>query len=156
MNVLLGATFASAIADMLMDAAAVLGGQETLRLLAQPLLQVSTVLLFSSWSGSWLWIMWLVLGALLLWCGSMPVGYLLWRWSPVSFCDLICWQQSSAEQECLFWPQSLELIPWCINSLCQVVELEVHGIGAQQRPPSTASVQLQKQFLLLKMYCCLR
>jgi hypothetical protein len=48
MNVLLGAIFASAIADMLMDAAAVLGGQETLRLLAQPLLQVSTVLLFSS------------------------------------------------------------------------------------------------------------
>lgn len=46
MNVLLGAIFASAIADMLMDAAAVLGGQETLRLLAQPLLQVSTVLLF--------------------------------------------------------------------------------------------------------------
>ena len=30
----------SAVADMLMDAAAVLGGQETLRLLAQPLLQV--------------------------------------------------------------------------------------------------------------------
>jgi len=31
----------SAVADMLMDAAAVLGGQETLRLLTQPLLQVN-------------------------------------------------------------------------------------------------------------------
>jgi hypothetical protein len=31
-----------AVADMLMDAAAVLGGKETLQLLAQPLLQVCT------------------------------------------------------------------------------------------------------------------
>jgi transportin-3 len=52
MNVLLGATFASAIADMLMDAAAVLGGQETLRLLAQPLLQSVSG---GGIGGSWDW-----------------------------------------------------------------------------------------------------
>jgi transportin-3 len=52
MNVLLGAIFASAIADMLMDAAAVLGGQETLRLLAQPLLQSVSG---AGIGGSWDW-----------------------------------------------------------------------------------------------------
>ncbi|XP_024389574.1 transportin MOS14 [Physcomitrium patens] len=41
-----------AVADMLMDAAAVLGGQETLRLLAQPLLQLAAS---ARGGGSWDW-----------------------------------------------------------------------------------------------------